>query len=171
MRRITRRKLIITIAILGLFISTVINVPSASEPTVDIKPASPTPESTITFTATVEDENTNEVRLVLQECDSNTGICFTKQNISMNAIDNDTYEVSFDLEHPEATYIQYSLIVNSNEGWKTYLDKTKYNLSEKQNDDNGKDGTNKNNDTPGFELILVLISVIFISIILNKRKR
>ena len=151
--------------------STVINVSSAGEPTVDIKPASPTPESTITFTATVEDENTTEVRLVLQECDGNTGICFTKQNISMNSVDLDTYEISFALEHSEATYIQYSLLVKSNEGWKTYLDKTKFNLTEKQNGDNGKDNNNKDNDTPGFEFIGVLISVIFILLILNKRKR
>jgi hypothetical protein len=171
MRNKTRRILIIAIAIIGFFISTVTNVSSAIEPTVDIKPASPTPESTITFTATVEDENTTEVRLVLQECDGNTGICFTKQNISMNTIDIYTYEGSFDLEHSEATYIQYSLVVKSNEGWKTYLDKTKFNLSEKQNDDNGKDGSNNDNDTPGFGFIVVIISVIFILIILNKRKR
>jgi hypothetical protein len=146
-------------------------ITAVDEPTIEIKPSSPTPESTITFTATVKDENTTDVRLVLQECDGNTGICFTKENISMNSVDINTYEIMFTLEHSEATYIQYSLVVNSNEGWKTYLDKTKFNLSEKQNGDNGKDNTNKDNDTPGFEYIGVFISVIFILFILNKRKR
>ena len=144
---------------------------AVDEPTIEIKPSSPTPESTITFTATVKDENITDVRLVLQECDGNTGICFTKENISMNYIDMNTYEIMFTLEHSEATYIQYSLLVNSNEGWKTYLDKTKFNLSEKQNGDNGKDNNNEDNDTTGFEFIGVFISIIFILFILNKRKR
>jgi hypothetical protein len=171
MKKNTVKILIIAIAIFGFYISTFSNVSAENEPTMEIKPASPTPKSTITFTATLSDENTTDVRIVLQECDAKTGICFTKENISMNSIDTDTYETMFTLEHAEATYIQYSLVVNSNDGWKTYLDKTKFNLSEKQNGENGKNDTNNDNDTPGFEFIGVFISVIFIFIILNKRKR
>ena len=171
MKNNTKRILIITITILGFFMSIFNNVSAVNEPIIEIKPESPAPESTITFTATVQDENTTDVRIVFQECDANTGICFTKQNISMNSVGLDTYEISFALEHSEATYIQYSLLVKSNEGWKTYLDKTKFNLTEKQNGDNGKDNNNKDNDTPGFEFIGLFISVIFIMLIFNKRKR
>jgi len=171
MKNNTKRIFIIAIVILGFLISTFNSVSAENEPTIEITPQSPTPESTITFTASVKDENTTDVRIVIQECDANTGICFTKQNISMNSVDLDTYEISFTLEHSEATYIQYSLVVNSNEDWKTYLDKTKFNLTEKQNGDNGKNNNNKDNDTPGFEFIGVLISVIFILLIFNKRKR
>jgi hypothetical protein len=171
MKNNIRRILVIAIAILGVYMLIFNNVWAENEPTIEIKPESPVPESTITFTATINDENATDVRIVFQECDANTEICFTKHNISMNSVDLDTYETSFTLEHSEATYIQYSLVVNSNEGWKTYLDKTKFNLTIKQNDDNGKDNNNKDNDTPGFEFFGILISVIFILLIFDKRKR
>jgi hypothetical protein len=170
MKKKNNKILMVSILILGLNIAIVNNVSAIDEPTLDIDPEKPTPKSTITCTATVEDQNVIEVWLEIQECDINTGICFTKQNLTMDLVDTNTYETAVTLEHAEATYIQYSLIVRNDIGWNTYLKNTKVNLSEKQNGEDGKNG-NDDNGTPGFELFSVFISLMLMMFIYIKRKR
>ena len=178
MKKNTRNIFIAIIVIFGFYVSTVSVVSAVDEPTLKINPNNPAPLSTVTFTTTVKDENTTEVRLVIQECINTTEqqLCFQKQNISMDATDNDSYEVSFTLEHADATYIQYSLVIKNIEGWKTYYKETITQLSESGNGEdgnsnNGGDNTKNGKDTSGFEFILILVSSIFILFILNKRKR
>lgn len=177
----TRRILIIAIVILGFLMTTFNSISAENEPTIEIKPQSPTPESTITFTATVKDENTTEVWLHIQECDENTGICFSDsvKNESMTNLGSGKYEVSITLLHDDATYIQYWIDVKTSDLWNDYLKGpdgkgTKKTLSEPVNgddDDSTVNGGDKNGETPGFEFIGVLISVIFILLMFNKRKR
>ncbi len=181
MKNNTKRILIITIAILGFFMLTLNNISAANEPTIEIKPQSPAPESTITFTPTIKDENTTEVWLHIQECDANTGICFSDsvKNESMTDLGGGKYEVSITLLHNDATYIQYWIDVKTSDAWIDYFKGsdgkgTIINLSAPVNgddDDSTVNGGDKNGETPGFEFIGVLISVIFILLILNKRKR
>jgi hypothetical protein len=179
MRNNIRNLIIATLVVFVLCIS--INGSAAKIPTLEIKPINPVPESTLTFTAKVEDENTTEVRLTIQECNGNTGICFQKRNLSMNSIDTDFYEVSVDLEHNDATYIIYWIEVKTSERWNSYYKGedgkgSQITLSEPVSDDDDDDITNNNGkdnngSTPGFEFIGLFLSVIFILLILNKRKR
>jgi hypothetical protein len=146
------------ILIYSLFVGSV----SAINPTIDVDPESPTPKSIVNFTSNIDDQNIIEVRLLFQECSANSGICHERKNISMSKFNEDTYETSVIMEFDDTTYIQYSLNVNTIEGWVQYFEGSKKDLNLQQN--NGV-------DAPGFELILFIASAIFITILIYKRQR
>lgn len=140
-----------------------VGIVSALIPTINIDPESPTPKSTVKFTSEVEDQNVIEVRLLIQECNANTGICHEpRENLSMSKISEGVYETSATLKFEDTTYIQYSLNVKTGEGWVQYLEGTKKDLNLQNN--NG-------NNTPGFEFILAILATILIIPIVYKRKR
>lgn len=182
MKKNTKNILIVTIVILGLHMSMVGSISAANLPTMEIKPPNPAPESTISFTANIEDENTTEVWIHIQECDENAGLCFpdSVKNESMTDLGDGKYEVSIALIHDDATYITYWLEVKTSDAWSNYFKGTdgkgtEITLSESGNgdddDDTSGNGGDESGGTPGFEFIGVLISAIFILFILNKRKR
>ena len=135
----------------------------AAEPTMEIDPDQPAPLSTVTFTAQIDDTAT-AVRLLIQECNGNTGICYVRQNLSMSDMGDGSYQKTVTLEHEDATYIQYSLLVQTSNGWTTYLEETKVTLQEQQS--NGD-----TNGTPGFELAGMLLAAMFIMVLVVWRKR
>ena len=146
------------ILIHGLFVGFV----SAINPTIDVDPESPTPKSTVNFTSEIEDQDVQEVRLLFQECNANTGICHERRNLSMSEVSEGTYETSVTMEFDDTTYIQYSLNVKTSVGWTEYLGGTKKDLNTQQNSDNG---------TPGFEFIIFISAAIFIISLIYKRQR
>ena len=169
----TNGKLVIGVLLLGMFL---VNATFAiAEPTVTLDPASPELQGEVTFTATVDDENIVGVFLEIQECDANLGICYpdTQQNLTMLEQTNGSaiYTATATLIRTDVTYLQYTLNVETSEGWVKYLEKTKVNLTLDQ-DDNGdtNGGTDNGSGTPGFEIILVMISLL-VAVSLYKRKR
>ncbi len=162
MKRIGKNILTITLVVILVY-SLGIRIVTAIDPTIDIDPESPTPKSTVKFTSELEDQNVIEVRLMLQECNANTGICHEpRENLSMSEISEGVYETSVTLKFEDTTYIQYSLNVKTGEGWAQYLDGTKKNLNLQQNNGSG---------TPGFEFILLILAAILIISIFYKRRR
>ena len=161
MKRIGKNILTITLLLILVY-SFGVGIVSAIDPTIDIDPGSPTPESTVKFSAEVDDQNVIEVRLLFQECNANTGICHERENLSMSKISEGQYETSVTLKFEDTTYIQYSLNVKTGEGWTQYLEGTKKDLNLQNN--NG-------NNTPGFEFILIFLAAILIISIFNKRRR
>ena len=161
-----RGYIFITLMILILSIFTII--PVSAEPTITLDPETPYPQSSVTFTANLADVDTTNVYILVQECNGDTGVCYPDEtNASMTQKTADSYDVTITLKHNDATYIQYTLLVENNSEWTKYSELTKVNLGEKPSD-NG-DGTE--NGTPGFEFVVLLFSIMFISLILYKRKR
>lgn len=124
-------------------------------------PERPAPGSTVTFNATVIGNNIS-VYVSVSECMDE--ICFVdSQNASMQKVDDNNYQANVILKHEEATSVHYYITVESNGSW--YKSKLKeFNLSEATNPIN-------ENDTSGFEFVYLVISVMFILFMYNKRKR
>jgi len=156
--------LMATIIIIGLFVSNsiVIAIPVVED--VTINPMEPTPLSTVTITATITNgEGIDEVHLMIQECKSDV-LCFFMENHTMNLV-NGEYQYNYKLQHEDATLFKYNFVILSNGKWFITEETTDVYLKL----DSGDSG-NGGNDTPGFELILLLIA-IFVGVFLLKRKR
>jgi hypothetical protein len=150
--------LIVSIALISPFV--------AADATVDIKPAKPKALDSIEITATITDENIISVYTTIQECNENTGICYAKDNNSMTSKGADQYTASIDLTHSDATYLQYTIHVQTNDGWVEYQKDTKVNY-----DTSSNGGSNNDNDTPGFEFVVLALSIMFISLLAYRRTR
>jgi hypothetical protein len=142
-----------------------------AEPTIEITPTKPEAESDVTFEVDLTGENVQNAYLWIQECNINTGICYTDQNVSMTETSDGIYETTFTLEHDDATYFQYSILVNTGSGWLTFFKQTKVNLAEPSNNNGNTGNGDSGSDTPGFEFVALFMSVIFILLIMYRRKR
>ncbi len=164
MRETIKKISMIIILFLGLYLST-FNV--SANPTIEnmtTNPVKPEPLSTFTVIATITGENIISVNVTISECtEEPPAQCFKSHpNIPMTLNDDGKYEAEVTLTGTQKSidHVQYLFIINDNGieyqvgDLKTYL-KT----------DNGGD-----NDSPGFELVILLIAA-FISLIFLKRKR
>ena len=91
----------------------------------------------------------------------------------MTKTSNDTYKITITLKHKNAIDMHYQLGVFSSNSWSWYPenDMTSVDL-DTSSDSNGDNGNGNNDtDTPGFEFIGLLLSVMFILFMLNKKKR
>lgn len=153
-----------TIALIVLFNMSF--VLATEQPTVTLSPEQPYPQSDVTFTATVPEIEVTNIYIIVQECNGKTGICYPdEQNASMTQTSDESYESTVTLKHSDATYVQYTLLIKNDQGWTKYLDLTKAFLAEKPADNNGS------SDSPGFELMVLAFSIMFISLMLYKRRR
>ena len=140
---------------------------------VDISPEQPKPLDKMMFNVTItEVENITKAVIVVKECgiEADYGyVCYTDGfNETMNKANNDTFTAEILLKHENATEIKYQIgyLTNNSWIWEPSNDmiiiqlNTPHNL--KPDEDNG---------IPGFELIFMIISVIFISLLFNTRRR
>jgi len=168
-KKSTRKFLIATVVILGLFISTSGGT-AAIGLTIELDPKEPTPQSTVFFTVTIPDSETvSNVHLIVKECKEGD-ICFTDSfNESMTEKDVDTFEVGITLKHDTATYIEYRVVYLNNDVWEE-SDLEKLDLKIEPNNGNSNDGNDDTNGTSGFEF-LPFLAAIAIGILLFGRKR
>ena len=125
---------------------------------ISLNPANPKPLSTITFTATITGDQIDEAYMLLVECNEKT--CFQKVNESMTMIEPGKYQADITLSKSSSTYIQY---------WVEYNEGGKWTGSE---DDFIKKNLNVDqDDSPGFELLVFLISIIILIFIIKKKRR
>ena len=154
--------------IVGLILLTIfggIQVLGSDEPSLIVTPSNPTSGSTVTFTVNISEENVSGIWLEIQECNGDKGICYPRQNISMQENNPGTYQLSIDLKHDDATYIQYTLNIETTSGWKEYFKENKVNLSKEDNA-----SSNNNDGTPGFEIIGLLAASLMTVILLRRRR-
>jgi hypothetical protein len=153
---------------------------ASAAPTVELNPAEPEPQGTVTFTATIPDvENIEKVTIRVQECGNEPDIgyiCYTDEfNETMTESTENTYTASITLTHKNAIDLKYQLNYLTNQGWTIYPDDdlitVDLDTSGQTNGDNNGDNGDSGSDTPGFELIGLALSVIFISLIMYRRKR
>lgn len=165
-----RHVLLISILVLGMYSLTVGMVAAADPSVVNIEydPQNPEVASTVTFRATVSGEDITADQIIVQEC--NEQVCFVKHNISMNKADTSEYQIDVELTRDDASIVKYNLKIESDGVWYDFKDDIKqFNLVPKTNGDqtNGNDNTN---GTPGFELIPIVVSIVFV-LFIYKRKR
>lgn len=163
-------KIFISMFIIFVLIISSANIVAKNASTLEIIPETPEPKSQIIIKAFIDVEGVVQAYLQIQECDINTGICYERQNLSFNRLNENTFRTSYTLKEAKATYIQYDLIVKTELGWETLIKEKKTDLLISQNNGNN-DGGNGNQDTPGFEIIGIFIGILTIILLSRKRKR
>jgi len=102
----------------------------------------------------------------IKECSHVQGICFSEQSDEMIELESGSFQVQFTLKEDNADYIQYYFditmdgeVVRFDEEWTIDLKV-----------DSSSNGSNGDNETPGFELI-IFIAAIGVGLILFRKKR
>lgn len=160
-----KNSLMFVFIITGLLIS---STNAIANVTVDVIPEEPKALQTIEITTQITDENINAVYLKIQECNGDSGLCYAQDNITMTGTIDNIYTSSITLTHDDATYLQYTIVVQTDQGWTEYHKDTKVNYEIPSSNDNGD--TNDGDNTPGFEFAALALSIMFISLILYRRK-
>jgi hypothetical protein len=146
----------------AIVIFTIFTIGAKAEPVINsitLDPTNPSPKSTITFTADITGDQLDEVYLILQECKED--LCFQRVNESMTKTGTNTFEVTMTLTKSSSTYIQYWIEINEDGDWYgSDSDLTKKNLSTQQED-----------SSPGFELLVFLVSLVILLFIIKKKRR
>ena len=157
--------IIIVISIVGAIASSVAAAGLVTFGTMTITPSEPAALSTITISIPINGEAPSEVRVTVEECNGNTGVCYPDiQNVSMSLSSEETYEAEVTLKHADATYLTCQVFAKISGAWESSAKKN-VDLSESPNGNNGED-----NKTPGFEAVVFVIA-IGISLILMSRSR
>ncbi len=134
---------------------------------ISVSLALPAPQSTITLSIPISGETPSEVKVIVEECNGRTGICYSDvQNVSMSLISVGNYKTDVTLRHAEATYINCTVIAKMNGAW---LRSGKWKVVDLSENTNGN-GDNDDNGIPGFEMFLVVIA-IGVSLLVIGRKR
>ncbi len=150
------RKYILIGAIIILMLNITEIIYGQAQPNITITPEHPSPGSTVAFTVEIEDENISEVWIEIQECNGDKGICYPKQNLSMEETSSGVYKGTVSLQHNDATYIQYTLKIKTTVGWSEYFKEAKVTLSTGGVSNDGSTGK----DSPGFEFLLVITALL-----------
>jgi hypothetical protein len=171
---ISDMKIRYTILIILMLCIFTVNI-TAAEPTINniiIIPENPKPESSVTIIADISGENISEIILSVSECDAGTGACFENHHVTMTLNQQGTYQAEITLRdsrgRTDSLEYQFTITadgeeyIRSEESWKTYLDISPSN-------ENNQGDEDKTNDTPGFELLIV-ITALFVSLILLKKR-
>ena len=162
--------LIILVFLIGTLL---ISTSALADPTINTDPLKPTPKGTVSFTVSIPDgEQAQDVVIYVEECEEE--LCFTdKFNESMNSLGANTYEATITLRHQTATYFKYRVGYNSPSGWVWYPegDNNRINSDLDRSGIGNNGGNGGSNDTPGFETLLFIISIIFISFVAIQRRR
>lgn len=174
----TLKNALVAMLATGLCLS-IVGIATADEPSygeIDVTPEEPTRLSEVTFTVDVTGVNITEVRINVEECIE--GMCYPDyQNVSMDYnTEDDTWIGAVTLIHDDTVYGTCWLVIKSNGTWYDFKDsKKEFNVSAGtgNGDINGGDTTNGDDGTngiPGFELILVVISIV-LALSIYKKKR
>ena len=140
---------------MSIFLSTTTTL-IATNPDIEItlNPKNPAPKSVVTFSVDINGDSISTVRLIIRECNKETGLCHMPQNISMSKVDDDTYEADVKLKQDDVNSLTYKIAIQSEGKWREYKEYTT-DLTTKsdknQNDSNG---------TPGFEIIILFLALI-----------
>jgi hypothetical protein len=129
---------------------------------ISVSPSSPAPQSTITLSIAISGGTPSEVRVRVEECNGNTGVCFVDvSNVSMSLVSTGNYQTSVTLKHADATYINCTVLAKIDGNW---VPSAKWKVVTLGN------GGNDDNTVPGFELVLILVA-IGVSLIVISQKR
>jgi hypothetical protein len=163
------KKLILCVIITSIFGASLSSAAAADLTfgNITASPSSPAALSTVTFSIDISGGTPSEVKVTVEECNENTGICYPDvQNISMSLGTDGKYEADVTLKHNDATYITCQVVAKTNDTWISSSDK-KILLSEDTNGDTNGDG---NNNTPGFEVMLLLVAIGALILFIGRKR-
>jgi hypothetical protein len=158
------QKGMIIIALLGIVL---FSMQVSAVPVVEITPEMPTPKGTIEVTVTPNDDAIEEVYFEYSECQIN-GVCSTTKNVTCSKSSTTNFTASITLSLDNAAYLQYTIVTYDGGNWTEYLTNTKVDYDTSSTNGNGNDN---GDNTPGFEFILLALSIMFISVMVYWRKR
>ena len=156
---------------ISMLTMSVISQPVAEDIDLTISPAAPTPLSTVTINATISgDYVINETFLRIKECKDT--FCYLDTNYSMTEIGAREYQAVITLEHDDANNIGYQIVINSNGTWYDFFteDHIFYEWLTVESSDGGGGDSDGAGGTPGFELVLMLVSIAVIVFILQRKR-
>lgn len=162
----------ILIGVLVIGLTTILSGAVIGEDIADfiLVPENPAPKSNVTFYVNISGENISSVNLTVEECSDEFKVCFSSQEVQMDSIAPNKFRTTITLREKDATYIKYSLKIITNgietnltdDAWRTDLS-----IDPGTDQSNGEKGTS---DTPGFELILLVVSVIFVFFLFKRKE-
>ena len=141
----------------------IINTVYAANPTIGeikLEPANPAPQSEITISTDITGEDVSEVKIIISECNKDTGLCHISRNVSMNKKSGDTYEAKIMLQWDDVNTIKYQIILESVGKW-IKSDEFSADLSMDSGDSNG---------SPGFESMVFLIAIVSFILLFKRFK-
>jgi hypothetical protein len=162
------KKIFVNMILLFMILLTIESVVAVPTAEIEVVPAEPEQLDTVTFTATITgEEEVEEVILEVIECNIED-ICYNPVDVTMEPVDNE-YIAELTLTHDDATYIQYKCIITAEgETTETEFFKTDLAITSDNGDENGNDD---NNGSPGFELLVFIISLFVVIVIITRKKR
>ena len=146
---------------------------SSADPTytVELDPEEPVALDKVKFTATIAGEDIQEVKISVTECDDSNCYVIGAFEEVMNEISAGVYEKEITLIQETGTYLKYYLIIYDNG---TLYDLTddfvRVDFTTSGNGDPEPTDDDTSEESPGFELI-VMLGAIGLALILYKRKR
>jgi hypothetical protein len=143
---------------------------------ISISPEEPTRLSEVTFTVEITGNDIEQVRIKVEEC--NEIMCYQYLlNESMTNTEGNIWTGTATLIHDDTVVGHSWLVIKSNGIWYDYRnDKTTWKNftvvpGDNGGDNNGTDGGgNTGKKTPGFEPILVIVSIV-VALFIYKKKR
>ena len=163
------QKFILTLVVVSILGATAVSATGADLPigTITVSPSAPTALSTITISVPISSETPTEVRVNVEECNGNTGICYPDiQNVTMPLASSTIYRTDVTLKHSDATYLTVWVVTETNGVWQESADK-RVNLSVSPNGNDGDD-----NGIPGFEFVVVALAIgVCVALISRKRRK
>lgn len=180
MKENMKNVLVVTL-IAGLFLP-IVGIATADKPTVgeiSISPEEPTRQSEVNFSVDVTGDDIEQVCIKVEECvapDTPNYFCHAGLlNVSLTNVDG-TWEGPGTLQYDDSDVGHCWLVIKSGETWYDYAnDKSTWTNftvvpAENGGDNNGADGGDDTGKTPGFELILVIVSIV-VALFIYKKKR
>lgn len=176
------KNVLLVMLVAGLCLA-IVGIANADEPSVGeirISPEEPTRQSEVNFSVSVTGDNIEKVYVKVEECvgdpDSPDYFCYTGLlNVSLTNVGG-TWKGTGTLQYDNSDEGHSWLVVKSNGTWYDFKnDRTTWtNFTIVPADDgadgNGADGGDSTDKTPGFELILVIVSIV-VALFIYKKKR
>ena len=175
------KNVLVIILVAGLCL-TIAGLATADEPSVgkiSVSPEEPTRESEVNFSVSVTGDNIEKVYVKVEECvgdpDSPDYFCYAGLlNVSLTDVSG-TWKGTGTLQYANSDEGHCWLVVKSNGTWYDFKnDKTTWTnfdiVAAPNNNGNGTNGGNNTDDSPGFELILIIVSIA-VALFIYKKKR
>jgi hypothetical protein len=163
------QKFILTVVAISILGATAVSAAGTGLPigTITVSPSAPTALSTFSISVPISGEAPTQVRVNVEECNGNTGICYPDiQNVTMPLASSSIYRTDVTLKHSDATYITVWVVAQTNGVWQESTHK-RVNLSATPN---GNDGDG--NGSPGFEVVVLALAIgVSVALISQKRKK
>lgn len=168
MKNIKRNIIPWVVLLLGLYLSILgVSAEIATVNQVTVEPEELTLFSTVTITADITGDDVSTVNLTVGECDDVA--CYKYHRVTTTKLPTGEYQAEVTLTSSKATYIYCEFLITNSSGSFEQIknDSWKFDLSI---DADGANGGADTNGSPGFELVLMLVSIIAVVFLIYRKR-